>query len=175
MARRSGRSARVDLAATGDLALCRRIAEFRPRLERFARSLARDDGLVDDLVQASLERALRSRGDWQPGTRLDSWLCRILQNVWIDELRRRKVRGETVSLDGLAASIDGEALAYRRLLLGEVGHAMACLPPPQRTVLRHVALDGLTYRETAHEMRTSIGTVMSRLARARQRLEGIVG
>lgn len=160
---------------TYDTELCREIAAFRPRLERFARSLARDDSMVDDLVQMALERALRRRRHWQPGTRLDSWLCRILHNAWRDEHRQRRVRGEMLPVESIASTTDGEAVPYHRLLLGEVRTAMEALPPCQKAVLHHVAVEGLTYREAADAMRTSIGTVMSRLHRARQRIGAAMG
>lgn len=158
-----------------DSELCLQIAAFRPRLERFARKLAGNDSAVDDLVQSALERALRQRRHWQPGTRLDSWLCRILHNAWRDEHRRRRVRGETVAIELIATTSDGESLLYHRLLLAQVHAAMELLPPCQKAVLQHVAIEGLTYRETAHEMRTSIGTVMSRVHRARRGLGVTMG
>lgn len=173
MQRSAAPTTSVVSAAHDDLTI--RIAALRPQLERFARSISRDEAQVDDLVQASLERALVHRGSWQPGTRLDSWLYRIMQNVWIDECRRRRVRGEVTPVEEAVISVDGELDLYHRLLLLQVGNCIAYLPQPQRRVLRHVVFEGLTYRETAQEMRTSIGTVMSRLSRARRHLEKSMG
>ena len=70
-----------------------------PRLRRFAVSLARDRDLADDLVQATCERALRAQAGWQPGTRLDSWLYRIMQNLWIDDMRKRTSHGDEVAIE----------------------------------------------------------------------------
>jgi RNA polymerase sigma-70 factor (ECF subfamily) len=98
-----------------------------------------------------------------------------MQNVWIDECRRRRVRGEVTPVEETAFSIDGELELYHRLLLIQIGKGIAYLPRLQRRVLHHVVFEGLTYRETAQEMQTSIGTVMSRLSRARRHLEKAMG
>ena len=66
-----------------------------PRLRRFARSLARDAADADDLCQLALERALKARAQWQPGTRMDAWMYRIVRNCWIDEVRARRRRAQT--------------------------------------------------------------------------------
>jgi RNA polymerase sigma-70 factor (ECF subfamily) len=71
------------------------IAALLPRLRRFGRTLARNREDADDLVQAAVERALRHAAQWRPGTRLDSWMFRIMQNTWIDEARARARRGRT--------------------------------------------------------------------------------
>ena len=73
----------------------RELLTLLPRLRRFARALARDSADADDLLQAALERALNARGQWTPGTRLDSWMMRIVRNCWIDETRRRARRART--------------------------------------------------------------------------------
>ena len=73
----------------------RQLSELLPRLRRFARSLTRDHADADDLVQLSLERALNARAQWQTGTRLDSWMYRIMKNAWIDEVRSRTRRSRT--------------------------------------------------------------------------------
>src|SRR5215218_9439832 len=67
----------------------RELTGLLPRLRRFAHALSRNAADADDLTQACVERALRSRGQWQPGTRLDSWLYRIMRNLWIDTARSR--------------------------------------------------------------------------------------
>src|SRR3977135_4698429 len=73
----------------------RELLTLLPRLRRFARALARDAADADDLVQTALERALKARDQWAPGTRLDSWMMRIVRNCWIDEMRSRARRGRT--------------------------------------------------------------------------------
>jgi RNA polymerase sigma-70 factor (ECF subfamily) len=139
-----------------------------PRLRRFAVNLTGsvDDG--DELVQAACERALTRSHQWAAGTRLDSWLYRIIHSIWIDQLRARKVRAH-LPLDAAEAQAcacaDGPAEA--RLTLDAVRRALAALPDEQRTVLLLVCADGFTYKETAAALDIPIGTVMSRLARAR--------
>ena len=141
-----------------------------PRLRRFARSLTgnRQDG--DDLMQTTVERALE-RG-WPEGIEALPWLFKVCKNLWIDELRARSVRSkaaQTRELDEEPA-ISGEAVALGEIGLREVERALESLPPEQRAVLALVAVEGLSYREAADVLETPIGTVMSRLARARAAL-----
>jgi RNA polymerase sigma-70 factor, ECF subfamily len=140
-----------------------------PRLRRFARSLTGQAEDADDLVQAALERALRSRSLWEPGTRLDAWIFRIMRNLWIDQIRHRKVSGDRTTLhdaEQLPGS-DGRAVADSRITLADVERLVASLPGEQQAVIQSVCIDDLCYRETAERLNTPIGTVMSRLARAR--------
>lgn len=143
-----------------------------PRLRRFARALARNDDEADDLVQSACERALRNRDSFVPGTRLDSWMCRIVQNLWIDRCRSAAGRAETVEIDDAldVAGSDGRAVTLSRLTLNEVRRRVRELPEEQRLVLALVTLEGLSYREAAERLAVPIGTVMSRLSRARRRL-----
>lgn len=147
-----------------------------PRLRAFARSLARTPDAADDLVQATCERALRSIDQWTPGTRLDSWMFRIMHNHWIDERRRPKL---VVAVDDDrmpdVAGEDGRRVADARLLLGDVGAAIDALPEDQRTVLVLACVEELSYRETAAVLDIPIGTVMSRLARARRAIAEALG
>jgi len=127
---------------------------------------------ADDLVQETCARALTSAGQWQAGTRLDSWMYRIAQNLWFDKLRASKVRGETVEIDdalGLAGS-DGREVTENQLTLQAVSKSISKLPADQQLVIAHVCIDGLSYKEAADILEIPIGTVMSRLARARQTL-----
>lgn len=143
-----------------------------PRLRRFARALARNDDEADDLVQSACERALRNRDSFVPGTRLDSWMCRIVQNLWIDRCRSAAARAETVEIDDALdlPGSDGRAVTLSRLALAEVRRRVRELPEEQRLVLALVTLEGLSYREAAERLAVPIGTVMSRLSRARRRL-----
>lgn len=146
-----------------------------PRLRRFARSLTgnRQDG--DDLMQNTVERALQ-RG-WPNGVEPLAWLFKVCKNLWIDELRARSVRvkaAQTRELDEEPA-ISGEDVAIAELGLREVEHALDALPAEQRAVLALVAIEGLSYREAADVLETPIGTVMSRLARARAALAERLG
>ena len=146
-----------------------------PRLRRFARSLTgnRQDG--DDLMQNTVERALQ-RG-WPEGVEPLAWLFEVCKNLWIDELRARSVRvkaAQTRELDE-EPSISGEDVAIAELGLREVEHALGALPAEQRAVLALVAVEGRSYREAADVLETPIGTVMSRLARARAALAERLG
>ena len=141
-----------------------------PQLRRFARALTHSHADADDLAQAAIEKALLHQASWQQGTRLDSWLYRIAQNLWRDELRSHRRRSE--SLDSIAemAGEDGRETFLRRLETLEVAAAFAQLPEDQRLVMTLVVLDGMTYQQAADVLGVPIGTVMSRLARARGRL-----
>ena len=144
------------------------LTSLLPRLRRFAVNLAGsiDDG--DELVQAACERALTRSHQWAAGTRLDSWLYRIIHSIWIDQLRARKVRAH-LPLDAAEAqtSAIAENPAEAHLTLDAVRRAIAWLPEDQRAVLLLVCADGFTYKEAAAALDIPIGTVMSRLARAR--------
>jgi RNA polymerase sigma factor (sigma-70 family) len=146
-----------------------------PRLRRFARSLTgnRQDG--DDLMQTTVERALE-RG-WPEGVEALPWLFKVCKNLWIDELRARAVRVKAAQSRELdeEPSISGEAAALGEIGLREVEQALETLPPEQRAVLALVAVEGLSYREAADVLETPIGTVMSRLARARAALAERLG
>jgi RNA polymerase sigma-70 factor (ECF subfamily) len=146
----------------------RDLPDLLPRLRRFARGLAGSPDAADDLVQAACERALANRQQWQPGTRLDSWMFRIVQNLWIDRLRsegRWRMAGAD-ALESLPAN-DMAGAVEMRLELAAVRRAIEALPAEQRAVLMLVTVDGRSYREAAEILDTPIGTVMSRLARAR--------
>lgn len=143
-----------------------------PRLRRFAYALSRDVEQGDDIVQESCLRALSRAEQWQPGTRFDSWMFRIAKNIWLDKLRARKVRGETVDIDamgGLAGS-DGRQVVDSRLTLQAVNAGIAKLPAEEQVLVALVCIDGLSYKEAADIEEIPLGTVMSRLARARRNL-----
>jgi RNA polymerase sigma-70 factor (ECF subfamily) len=151
----------------------REIAALVPRLRRFAGALAgnMDDG--DDIVQTACLKALSGLDRFTPGTRLDSWMFRIVQNTFLDTVRSRR-RWRTVGdPDLLESRSDGGQGARRaedRLVIAELRDAVAALPDDQRAVLALVAIDGLSYKEAAAALDIPIGTVMSRLARAREKL-----
>ena len=143
-----------------------------PRLRRFARSLARDAADADDLCQLALERALKARAQWQPGTRMDAWMYRIVRNCWIDEVRARRRRAQTFVPEeaGGQAGDEGHKTIERTLAIQDVGKAMAALPPEQREVIALVLVEGLAYREAADILDIPMGTLTSRLTRGRQAL-----
>lgn len=142
-----------------------------PRLRRFALSLTGNMAEADDLTQAACLRALERRRRYRDGTRLDSWLFRIAQNLWIDERRRHRRRREqsidSAPLSHVSTPAWAETQAEDRLMLSAVDRAIMDLPEEQRAVLVLTTVDGLAYREAAAILGLPIGTVMSRLARAR--------
>jgi len=152
-----------------DQSTAQAMAAIVPRLRRFAYGLTGSIDAGDDLVQSTCERALSRLHLWQPGTRLDSWMYRIMQNLWIDELRSGRRREITTDSDELDAMVGGDAEREVgvRLDLAAVRRHIAGLPPDQRAVLLLVSVDGLSYKEAAAVLEVPIGTVMSRLARAR--------
>ena len=152
----------------------REIVNLLPRLRRFGRLLTRHSEFADDLVQIAVERALQRADQWQAGTRLDSWIFRIMQNAWIDEVRSRKRHeqtfvaeeaGEQVGVSTTDAQIDGIAV---RKALGQ-------LSEDHRLVVGLVLVEGLPYREAAEVLGIPIGTLTSRLARARGALQALLG
>lgn len=145
------------------------LVEMLPRLRRFARALTRSDADADDLTQATVERALAHEASWKTGTRLDSWLFRIAQNLWRDELRAYRRRAEPLQEESLAGE-DGRVSFHRQLEARDVSRAFDALPEEQRVVLVLVALEGMRYQEAADTLGLPVGTIMSRLARARGRL-----
>lgn len=148
-----------------------------PRLRRFAVSLTGSRERADDLVQATCERALRAADSWTPGSRLDSWLYRIMQNLWIDETRKRKTEGTVEPIDETFDLVgeDGERVVHSRLAAAAVNKALAKLPDDQRSVILLVCVEELSYRDAAEALEIPIGTVMSRLARARKALAAALG
>jgi RNA polymerase sigma-70 factor, ECF subfamily len=153
-----------------------RMVAVLPRLRRFAYALTGNTEQGDDLVQDACLRALSRMDLWQPGTRLDSWMYRIAQNIWLDRLRANKVRGEIVgieTMEGVTGS-DGRQVAESELTLQAVAAAMAQLPAEQRAMVALVCIEGASYKEAAEVAGVPVGTVMSRLARARRSLHAII-
>lgn len=154
------------------------MVEILPRLRRFAYALTRNRDEADDLVQETCARALSRAHLWDPDARLDSWMFRIAQNLWFDKLRSAKVRGQFGEIDEASefADCDGRDVTERRLTLRAVERNLSLLPHDQQVVIALVCIDGLAYREAAEVLEVPIGTVMSRLARARSALyESIYG
>ncbi len=149
-----------------------RMIEFLPRLRRFAFALTRNMDVADDLVQDTCERALTRLEQWQPGTSLESWMYRIAQNIWLDRKRSEKHRGQSIDLDEapVLAGEDGRVVTENRLTLQAVGDGLSRLPADQQVLIALVCVEGLSYKEAAESLGVPIGTVMSRLSRARQAL-----
>ena len=148
-----------------------------PRLRRFARTVTRHREDADDLVQLAVERALLRLDQWRPGTRLDSWMFTIMKNAWVDEVRSR-VRRDAIFLPEEAGENVGQALGdwpvdrqHQRL---DVHKAMAQLNEDQRLAVGLVLVEGLPYKEAAEVLDVPIGTLTSRLARARDSLQSML-
>ena len=154
-----------------------RLVAFLPNLRRFAISLCRSRELADDLVQTACERAILAAGSFIPGSRFDAWMFRILRNLWIDHLRRQKTAGPQADLEEArdVSVPSGEAASLARMDLRDVTAALQKLPDEQREVLVLVCVEELSYRDTAEVLSIPIGTVMSRLARARKNLAELTG
>jgi RNA polymerase sigma-70 factor (ECF subfamily) len=148
-----------------------------PRLRRFAFALSRHPADADDLAALAIERALRSRSQFTPGTRLDSWLFHITRNLWIDEARSRQRRAawEGPPEAGEQQGFDGAADIERSAELAQVMRAMSALPDEQREVVALIMIEGLGYREAAELLGQPIGTVSSRLVRGRNALLTALG
>jgi RNA polymerase sigma-70 factor (ECF subfamily) len=149
----------------------RQMIALLPRLRRFATSLTGNLSDADDLVQDTVERALKNLHRWQEGTRLDSWMYRIAQNLWIDNVRSRRLR-PTVDGDPpeTAVAFDGARAMEAKLTFADTCRALAALPEEQRVVVALVLIEGQSYREAADILDLPMGTVTSRLARAREAL-----
>lgn len=159
----------------GRLDLADRIVALLPRLRRFALTLTRQENEGDDLVQATVERALLRLDSWAPDTRLDSWLFKIMQNLWIDQLRLQRSRGgaDLEGAEQIAGSDGRHVVGVRRELQATLA-AVLRLPEDQRAVVGLVLIEGLSYRAAAEILHVPIGTIMSRLSRARATLEQAV-
>ncbi|HEX8641101.1 MAG TPA: RNA polymerase sigma factor [Allosphingosinicella sp.] len=149
------------------------IVQFLPRLRRFCIAIGGGVDAGEDLMQATVERALARSDQWREGTRLDSWMYRIAQNINIDQARSRRTRGVAVDLDAIAerAGEDGRVTVEQRSELEAAVEAMAELSEEQRALIALIVVDGRSYREAAETLDMPIGSVMSRLARARQAID----
>jgi len=139
-----------------------------PRFRRFGFTLTGSADAADELVQDACERALSRFHQWLPDSRLDSWVYSIMHSIRRNDLRARRVRAGT---EGVGAeregSEDGRRQIEARLLLNDVDRAIGELPEGQRSALLLVCVEGYSYREAAELLAVPVGTVMSRLARAR--------
>jgi RNA polymerase sigma-70 factor (ECF subfamily) len=142
-----------------------------PALRRYARALVRNHATADDLVQDCLERAVtrwhqRREGDPRP------WLFTILHNLAVNQFRQTKTRGQHVTIEESSESDLGEeAIQERKLMYQDVMNKLARLPEDQRAVLLLIAVEDLSYADAAKVLNIPVGTVMSRLSRARERLQ----
>jgi RNA polymerase sigma factor (sigma-70 family) len=152
------------------------LAGLLPRLRRFAHALSRNSADADDLTQAMIERALRSRDLWQPGTRLDSWCYRIMRNLWIDTARASyRKSGREAPEEGLTVGEDPREAMDAAFDLRRIMAAMERLPDEQREIVALILVEGFGYREVSEMLDLPMGTVSSRLVRGRTALLAMVG
>ena len=146
------------------------IVPYIPNLRRYARALVGDRDGADDLVQDTLERAVRKFHLWRPGD-LRAWLFSIMHNVFVNQLKARKISSE-VDIDeaSIAAPIPGATT----LDVADDQRALARIAPEQREVLLLIALEDMTYADVSRALGIPIGTVMSRLSRGRERLRRVM-
>ena len=141
------------------------VAAEIPRLRRYARALTGDDGEADDLIQDTLERGLARLAQWRDGDSPRKWLVSIVHNRHDDGLRRKSRRPPPVGLDSVG--VDQSAPAADGASGRDLDRALQLLASEQREVVLLVGLEGLSYAEAAEVLAIPIGTVMSRLARAK--------
>jgi RNA polymerase sigma-70 factor (ECF subfamily) len=151
------------------------IGEHVPSLRRYARALTHDRDLADDLVQDCLERAIRKRRLWRPTGPLRAWLFKILLNIYRNDLRHRRSMPVQVQLAGIGSEPQTAENQHGRLALAETSRAIGALPIEQREALLIVVLEGMSYREAAGVLGIPIGTLMSRIGRARASLKEMTG
>ena len=157
--------------------LTEQLIELIPRMRRFATGLSGSAASGDDLVQAACERLLRVKNSLAPGTRLDSWMYQVIRNLHIDGLRSQSVRernAEVIKMMADLQPVDLDAMQIH-MRLREVNRAMQQLSEEHRSALMLICVEGLSYREAAEVLQVPMGTVTSRLVRARKSLIDILG
>ena len=149
-----------------------------PRLRRFCIALTGSVADGDDLVQDTVERALKNLHSWEPGSRLDNWMFRIAKNRFVDgrrAARRQGIVAVEAPEEAARAFTDGERLVESRLAFKAVNRALRDLPQEQREAVILVLIDGVSYRDAADLLNIPIGTLTSRISRARAALALAVG
>jgi RNA polymerase sigma-70 factor (ECF subfamily) len=142
------------------------IVPFIPNLRRYARALVGDRDGADDLVQDTLERAVRKFHLWRPGD-LRAWLFSIMHNVFVNQLKARKIP-YAVDIDDTPIAAHVPTVTSVDVL--DLQNALLGIAPEQREVVLLIALEDMTYSEVSTSLGIPIGTVMSRLSRGREKL-----
>lgn len=151
------------------------LVSLLPRLRRYALSLTGSMHDAEDLLHSTVEKALSKTDQFTEGTDLDRWLFRICKNLWFDEWRHRKIRGPSVDPQEMKNEpwMDGESHAQNRIRMNELDEALQKLQANHRVILVLVVIEGYSYKEVSERLDMPIGTVMSRLARARAKLASL--
>ena len=147
------------------------IEEHIPALRRYARALVRDGDRADDLVQDCLERGISRFGQFQPGTNLRTWLFTILHNLHCDNMRRQNRRGVHLPIDDWMETAQTGAEQPRAMNLRDFRRTFRGLQESDQQILLLIGVEGFTYEEAAEVLDVAVGTVKSRLFRARDRLK----
>ena len=142
-----------------------------PALRRYARALVRDSDRADDLVQDCLERGISRFGQFRPGTNLRTWLFTILHNLHCDNLRRQKRQGVHVPIDDWMQTAQTTADQSRVMHLRDFRRTFRGLQESDQQILLLIGVEGFSYEEAAAVLGVAVGTVKSRLFRARDRLK----
>jgi RNA polymerase sigma-70 factor (ECF subfamily) len=148
------------------------LVEQLPSLRRYARALTGDAWAADDLVQDTLERACSKWQLWAAGTDLRAWLFTLMHNVYLNQRRTAKVALNSVSIDDVEAEVQAAAIMSDDPM--DIGRCLQRLPADQRAVLLLVAVEDMSYEDAAKVLAIPLGTVMSRLSRARSRLRELM-
>ena len=149
----------------------KRLVELIPRLRRYARALVGERAGADDLVQDTLERAWTKLHLYRQGTDLRAWLFTVMHNVHVNRMRATRL---TDPLDDEMPELAQRGTQHDALVLRDLDRAIARLPADQRAVLLLVTLEEMSYEEVARTLGIPIGTVMSRLSRAREKLRAMM-
>jgi len=155
----------------------RELVALLPRLRRFAYALSGSLDEAEDIVQSACEKALSRFHQFERGSRLDSWMFQIVRTTWIDKVRYRRRRDTTSDpemLENLRFDARIEEQTEAREHLAIIRKQIATLSEDQRVVLGLVTVDGMSYQEAAQMLSVPIGTIMSRLARARRKLAEVI-
>ncbi len=150
--------------------LSQRIQEEIPHLRRYAGALTRDRADMEDLVHDCVERALSRSDQFRPGTDFRRWLFTILRNIHIDGRRKTARRGHHLPIEDWHAETRSPAPQYHYLRLGEVQERLNALRPCDRSIVLLSVFDGMDQDRIARRMNVAVGTVKSRLSRARRAL-----
>ena len=147
------------------------VVQFIPHLRRYARALLRDRYAADDLVQDTLQRAANKLRLWQPGSDMRAWLFTVMHNVFVNQKRKHRPEiafgSEELPEAAIPTQVSGVELA-------EIEKALQRLAAEQREVLLMIAIEQMSYNEVAKALSIPIGTVMSRLSRARDRMRRLL-
>jgi len=151
------------------------LEEQIPRLRRYAAALTRNQDKADDLVQATLVRAIAKQHLFKPDTNLRAWLFTLLHNQHVNDLRRSASQGVSIDIDDAARDLVAVADPTASRQLAELDQAIGKLPVEQREVILMVGLEAMAYEEVAAILMVPIGTVRSRLSRGRSALRQLMG